>query len=33
MRTSLAEVVWKDGTKEGNSPVSENGFHTSYRHS
>ncbi len=25
-KTSLAESRWKAGTKEGNSPVSENGF-------
>ena len=26
MRASLAEAGWKAGAKEGNSPVSENGF-------
>ena len=25
-RKLLAEAVWKNGAKEGNSPVSENGF-------
>jgi len=33
METSLAEVPWKRDAKEGNSPVCENGFHTSYHHS
>ncbi len=26
MKTSLTESRWKSGAKEGNSPVSENGF-------
>ena len=26
MKTSLAEVPWKRDAKEGNSPVSKNGF-------
>ena len=33
METSLEEAGWKAGAKEGNSPVSENGFHTSYCYS